>query len=220
MSEVTVTLSDRLTDIDRVIAVVHDGFVDAGYMPPHPAGRRAIPHYLTPGAAFALAEVDGEPVGSCVCIPDGPWGLPSEHAFPTEVAALRARVRPLMEVGSLAIPPAHRALTRRVVTRLFAVAIRVLREEDRDVVVSMSPEQERFYRGLVGLSRVAGPVPLLGAPALLMHASSADMVEHLAIGTAISRRHLHELVADEDPSWLVDRRVGVLDRLVATDAPA
>ncbi|HWH14571.1 MAG TPA: hypothetical protein VNT51_07480 [Miltoncostaeaceae bacterium] len=215
MSDVTVVLSDRVRDIERVIAVVHDGFVDAGFMEAQPSGRRVIPHYLTPGGAFILAEVDGEPAGSCTCLPDGPWGLPSEHAFPEAVAALRARGPRLVEVGSLAVAPAHRAMSRHLVMLLTATAARVLMEDDVTVVSSIAPENARFYRGTFSFAAVAGPAPLYGAPALLIETTSAAMREHLATGTAITRRTVGMLVAEPDPDWLVDRRIEARDPLVA-----
>jgi hypothetical protein len=207
VSGVRIILSDRLRDIDRVIGVVHDGFVDAGFLSPQPSGRRVIPHYLTPGAAFILAEVDGEAVGACTVIPDGPWGVPSEHAFPETMAALRAGGPPLAEVGSLAVSPRHRGMSRHVVMHLTATATRVVTEDDLTVVITIAPEQERFYRGTFGFARVAGPDDLYGAPAVLVATTSAGLREHLSAGTAIARRAMGALVSDPSPDWLLDRRV-------------
>lgn len=214
MSDVTVTLSDRLVDIDRVIAVVHEGFVEAGFLEPQPSGRRVIPHYLTPGAAFILARVDGTDAGSCTVIPDGPYGMPSEHAFGREMAEARESGARLVEVGSLAVVPSQRAASRRLVTHLMATAVRVLVEADVDTVITVAPEQERFYAATFGFRKIAGPVLLYGAPAILVRTSSSEMLEHLAMGTAISRRTMFGLVADPAPDWLIDRRVARVGRLV------
>jgi|GEM_PF-5178736 len=213
MSGLRITLSDRLSDIDRVIAVVHDGFVDAGFLNPQRSGRRVIPHYLTPGAAFILGEVGGEAVGACTVVPDGPWGIPSEHAFPEAVARLRAGGPPLAEVGSLAVSPRHRAMSRHLVMHLTAAATRVVTEMDHTVVITIAPAQERFYRGTFGFVRVAGPHDLYGAPAILVVTTSEGLRDHLACGTAMARRTMAALVSDPAPDWLVDRRVDVRSSL-------
>ncbi len=45
MNGLTVVLSDQLAEIDQAMALVHDGFVESGFMEPEASGRRAIPHY-------------------------------------------------------------------------------------------------------------------------------------------------------------------------------
>ena len=88
--EIEIVLSDRVEDVGEVLSVVHDGFVEAGFTPPQPSGKRLHPSYLNPGTVFALARIDGEPVGAAVVVVDGPFGLPSDRAFAEENDALRA----------------------------------------------------------------------------------------------------------------------------------
>ena len=90
VDEIDVTASDRVEDIDEALMVVHDGFVEAGYLDPTPSGRRMHPAYLNPGTVFFVARVDGETVGTCALIADGPFGLPSDRAFAEENDLLRA----------------------------------------------------------------------------------------------------------------------------------
>ena len=146
-AEITVTLADSVADIDRALAVLHDGYVEAGYLTPRPSGRRMQPAYLNPGTIFVLAHMDDEVVGTCAIVADGPFGLPSDRAFQEENDALRATASEgLYECGSLTVSRRHRRHTRRIVMRMFATASRVARDEfpDSPVVIAVTPENERF----------------------------------------------------------------------------
>ena len=62
------------------------------------------PSYLNPGTVFLVARIDGETVGTCAMIADGPFGPPSDRAFAEEndADARRGDGR-LHECGSLAV---------------------------------------------------------------------------------------------------------------------
>jgi hypothetical protein len=188
------------------MVLVHDGFVESGFMDPEPSGRRVIPHYLTPGTFFALAHIDGRAIGATSVIPDGPWGLPSAHAFADEVAAA-AELGPPVEVGSLVVSAEHRSRTRPVFMHQMAGIIRVLHGYPEEPVVfgTVAPEQERFYAALFGLRRV-GPVrDLYGAPAVSLIGPIGDVVEHVFAGHTMGRRTIAGLLSDPGPVWLRNR---------------
>lgn len=207
-AELTITLSDQLAEIDAAMVLVHDGFVESGFMAPEPSGRRVIPHYLTPGTFFALAHLGGRPIGAMSVIPDGPWGLPSAHTFGEEMAAARA-LGPLVEVGSLVVDAAHRSLTRQVFMHQVAGVIRVLyaRGDDPVPFITVAPEQERFYRALFGLDRLGPERPLYGAPAVGLAQRISHVAGHVSSGGAIARRTMARLVCDPRPAWLRSRLV-------------
>ena len=112
---ITVTVTDRISAIDAALTLVHDGFVESGFMRPQRARRRVIPQYFNPGTFFAVAYIAGRPAGALVSVPDGPFGLPSEAVYPEEFSRIRATGVPI-ETGSLAIAPAARAHKRRLLT--------------------------------------------------------------------------------------------------------
>lgn len=206
MNGLTVTLSDQLAEIDAAMVLVHDGFVESGFMAPEPSGRRVIPHYLTPGTFFALAHLGGRAIGATSVVPDGPWGLPSGHAFAEEVAAA-TELGPAVEVGSLVVSAEHRSRTRQVFMHQMAGIIRVLSGYPQEPVVfgTVAPEQERFYSAIFGLRRV-GPVrDLYGAPAVSLIGPIGDVVDHVFAGQTMSRRVIAGLLADAAPEWLRNR---------------
>jgi hypothetical protein len=210
---ISVTISDRLADIDQFMQVVYDGYVEAGYIPPNSNGRRMIPQYLTPGASFILAAVDGYPAGTGICLPEGPWGFPSEEAFPAEFARFR-RERRVVECGSFSVRKEFRSLNRRIALAVIATAIRYLNEADDDpqAIITVAPEQERFYCSVFSMERFGDVVPLYGEPAVLLAAPASQVVDGLSLGPGPTRRAVRELVLDPDPDWLVDVRAPQADR--------
>ena len=183
IDEIDVTASDRVEDIDEALMVVHEGFVEAGYLDPKPSGRRMHASYLNPGTIFFVARIDGEAVGTCALIADGPFGLPSDRAFAEENDAMRARVGgAVYEAGSLAVRGEYRRSTRRIVMRLFAAMTRVALAEfpNAPVPLAVSPENRRFYSAMAGALEVAGPRPLYGAPAVLLCTGARPLAAHCA----------------------------------------
>lgn len=207
---VEIVVSDRPEDVDEFFAIVHEGFVEAGYAPPQPSGRRLIPHYLDPATRFLLAQVDGEPAGGCALHLDGPFGLPADRAFVEEIDGMRCEGHPILECGSLVVRPAWRRHTRQIFLHLMGAAMRALGEHGPDarILISVTPESERFYSGLFDFAPVAPPRPLYGAPAVLMRSDYTRIMDlHLHVGAA-SHRLLAGLALGPPGSWLVDRRTG------------
>lgn len=208
MSDVQVVVSDLLPDIDAAMVLVHDGFVESGYLPPQSSGRRMIPHYLTPGAQFGLAMgEDDAPAAVMTLLPDGAWGLPCEAAFGEEIAALRRVEGPLQEVGSLVVSGAHRGSTRPMFMALVAATMRAgfVRHPEGTFVIAVAPEQERFYHSLCALTRVGPDRDLYGAPAVLMRVGVRDCIAAVMEGASITRRALQRLISDPHPGWLQSR---------------
>ena len=209
VDEIDVTASDRVEDIDEALMVVHEGFVEAGYLAPKPSGRRMHAAYLNPGTIFFVARMDGETVGTCALIADGPFGLPSDRAFAEENDALRATAgETIYEAGSLAVRSEHRRSTRRIVMRLFAAMTRVALHEfpDAPVPLAVTPENRRFYAAMAGALELAGPRPLYGAPAVLLQTGATSLAAHCAMRATPTQRAMDSLLTEMNPSWFTDRR--------------
>jgi hypothetical protein len=206
--EIDVVVSDRVEDIDEALAVIHDGFVEAGYTEPQPSGRRMHPAYLNPGTMFIIARMDGRAVGTCALICDGPFGLPSDRAFAEENDALRQTVPLLREGGSLAVRSDARRHTRRIMMRLTAAISRMAAAESPhgDVVIAIAPENRRFYSSVLGAEPITGERPYFGAPAVLLRTTGAEIGAHCSRRETVLQRAMHGLLTERHPSWLSDRR--------------
>ena len=206
---VEVVLTDRAEDLDEALGLIHDGFVEAGYVAPLPSGRRMHPSYLNPGTFFALARSGGQTVGVCNIVCDGPFGLPSDRAFAEENDAVRAAAdAPLRECGSLVVRSEWRRHTRHVFTKLLGALVRAQQAEffASPVMFAVAPESERFHRGVFSAELVAGPRPLYGEPAVLLLTHGLRMREGMAAGGGPGRRAVARLALERHPGWLSDRR--------------
>lgn len=200
---ISVTVSDRLADVDLALEVVHRGFVQAGYTRPRPSGRRMHASYLNPGTRFAIARIAGEPVGTVAMVNDGPFGLPSDRAFVEEIDALREG-GPVREVGSLVVDARFRRHTRHIYMHMLATMVRLVfdMEPRTNVVLSVTPENARFTSGMFGCDEVGDARLLYGAPAVLLRTTAAQLHECYAEPRTSSRRLMRRLVFEPDPDWL------------------
>jgi hypothetical protein len=207
--QVTVVTTDQWDDVQEALGVVHDGFVEAGYMEEQSSRRRFITPYLNDGVAFSMAYVGDELAGVLALMPDGAYGLPSDAAFRPEMDALRATGRPLFESGSLVVAAQFRRHTRRILAGLVAANMRLFRETPGAIVViSTEPRQADFYGSLFGASPISGEEDHYGAPAVLLSSEYPDMVEMMGQASTNGQRMISALVLTEEATWLVDRRRG------------
>lgn len=207
--EIDVVTSDCVEEMDEALAIIHDGFVEAGYTLARPSGRRMHASYLNPGTVFFVARIDGLPVGTCALIADGPFGLPSDRAFAEENDLMREESGLLLrECGSLSVRSEARRHTRRIVMRIIAAMTRLALEEfpAAPVPMAVSPESRRFYAAMVGAAEVAGPRPLYRAPAVLLRTGGTLLAAHCAQRETPSQRTMDDLITEPNPSWLTRRR--------------
>lgn len=206
-----VVLSDRAEDVDEALVLIHDGFVEAGYMSRRPSGRRLHTSYLNPGSFFAIARMAGELAGTMAMVSDGPFGLPAERAFAEEIDALRtAGVAPIFEAGSRVVPVEFRPRAGRI--SMFMVAsifhAGLVDFPDATILITVAPEAERFLIATLGCERLSGPRPLFGTPAVLLVTSGPVLAAHLPRALTSAQRMVASLCLDPDPSWLRDHRSG------------
>lgn len=207
--QVTVLTTDRWEDVQEALGVVHDGFVEAGYMEEQSSRRRFIAPYLNDGVAFSMAYVGDELAGVLALMPDGAFGLPSDAAFRPEMDGLRATGRPLFESGSLVIAARFRRHTRRILAGLVAANMRLFRETpDAIVVISIEPRQAGFYGSLFGASPISGERDHYEAPAVLLSSEYPDMVSMMGQASTNGQRMISALVLSEEATWLADQRQG------------
>jgi hypothetical protein len=208
-AEIEVVASCCVEELDEAMAIVHDGFVQAGYMAPQPSGRRLHASYLNPGTMFFVARMEGRAVGTCALIADGPFALPSDRAFVEENDRMREETGlSLHECGSLSVRAEARRHTRRIVMRLVAAMSRVSAERFpmSAIPLAVGPENRRFYAALVGAEQIAGERPLYGPPAVLLYTSGLAPTIHAAQRLTPIQRTMDDLISEQDPSWLTVRR--------------
>jgi hypothetical protein len=132
------------TDRVRAHRLVHDVYVECGYIDAEPLGVRRRVWEQLPTTRTLVAELDGTVVGTASLVVDGPLGLPMEAAFGAEVHERRCARRRLAEVTGLAVAPAFRNFG--VLVPLIRGLLRTALEGAvYEIVCAVSPKTTSLY---------------------------------------------------------------------------
>lgn len=151
--EVTVT---RATDVDTLreaYHLVHEIFIEQGYIRPFPGNLRIRPFEALPDTATFVARTNGRIVSVQSLIPDNRrLGVPSDRAFGPELEKLRAEGRRFCEAANEAVAGEYRktAIPTELMRCCFAHAMST---GCSDVVTAVSPGHAKFY-GFMGFETI------------------------------------------------------------------
>ena len=158
--------------------MVHDGFVEAGYLAPRPRAGGCTRRTSTPARSSSSPASTARPSGTCALVADGPFGLPSDRAFAEENDALRAELRgPMLRVrlaGRRRRPPPRTPAASSM--RLFAAMTRVALDEfpDSPVLHRGDARERALLRRHRGRGRASpGRARCTARPAVLLHTGGA-----------------------------------------------
>lgn len=93
-------------ELTTAYRLLHDSYVDAKFMDPHPSGMRVLPQHMLPQTTTIVAKWDGEVVATISVIRDNPLGLPMDKIF--DLSSRRRGGKRLAECSSLAVDPRFR----------------------------------------------------------------------------------------------------------------
>lgn len=107
LGRIVIRPATSLADFHNAERLVHDSYVDRGWLKPQPSGRYKT--YRNDGSSHTLVmDVDGQFAGTVTIVTDA-GGLPLERTFPGALDAVRkAKGTKLVEVCSLAVAPPYR----------------------------------------------------------------------------------------------------------------
>lgn len=149
---VRVKLVETAEEAVAAARILHDAYVERGIMPRHPSGVRATAHALLPTTHAFIALCGGKIIGTMSLVEDCAIGLPLEHIYTEEVAAMRREVNAVAEVGSLAIVPEFRRTGIACLLNLFMFrTARAIGTEK--LVVAVHPNAEELYRACLLFER-------------------------------------------------------------------
>ena len=144
-----------LAELRAAYALVHDVFVDTGYIHPESGNIRLRIFEACPETATFVAKKDGAVVGVLSVVLDSPeFGLPSDVAFEPELDSLRKQGMRLCEATNQAIAAEYRRSA--VLSELMRCATSYMLEMQCDwAIATVSPNHGGFYE-LMGFKQV-GP---------------------------------------------------------------
>ena len=172
----TVSRATSVEDLIAAYRLVHDVYVETGFMRPHRSGLRVRLFEAMPETATFIARKDERVVGVLSMVPDSPaFGLPSDLAFKAELDGLRRTGAKLGEVTNQAVSVDHRQ--SGIATELIrcAFAHRYLKGWDESVT-TISPQHAPFYE-VLGAREIGGRrsySPLIYDQVVAMSNNSCD----------------------------------------------
>jgi len=149
--------AESLDDYIKAFRLVHDVYVDAGYIDPTPSALRITPYHSNPNSRVFLGMFQGGRQEALIytvsMFPDSDEyaGIPMDMAFKRQLDVLRKEGRSLVEIGALASTPLFRRndmnipmLGNQIVQKY---AFEYLHADD--IVITVHPKHRWIYRDIL-----------------------------------------------------------------------
>ncbi len=165
-----IKIADSESELADAYRLLHDSYVNAGFMSPQPCGMRVLPQHLLPQTTTIVAKWDGQVIGTLSLIRDNAFGLPMEKIFGLEQR--RAGSRRLAEVSSLAIDPKYRGQANQALFPLFRFVYQYAKHYfgTHEFVIAVNPSTVDMYLGFMCFEKLPAPTKsydfVKGAPAV------------------------------------------------------
>jgi hypothetical protein len=180
-------IAETQEELEACFGVLHDAYVDSGFMKPDPSGMRVTIYHALPTTTTLCAKYDGKVVGTISLIRESALGFPLQRIF--DLTAVREKEGQIAEVSALAI---HRKFRRTGGTILFPL-MKFMYEycttffDTRHLVIAVNPSHIEMYESLLFFRRLTANVVenydfVNGAPAI---GATLDLKE----APEIFRRH-------------------------------
>ena len=141
-------------ELESAFTLLHDAYVEMGFMQPHPSGMRVTAYHALPTTATLIARWDEEVIGTVSIVRDTALGLPADQAF--DLSALRAEGTTLAEVSALAIKRQYHGDSGQA---LFPLLKFMYQYSERYlgvtcIVIATHPGRAQFYEAVFGFDPV------------------------------------------------------------------
>lgn len=78
-----ICIADNQTDLEGAYRLLHDVYVEIGFMEKHPSNLRLNVYNMLPHASTVVAKMDGKVIGTLSLIRENPLGLPLDESIDT-----------------------------------------------------------------------------------------------------------------------------------------
>lgn len=147
-------IADTREELEACFALLHDAYVDSGFMKPHPSGLRVTPYHALPTTTTLCAKYDGQVVGTISLIREGVFGFPLQTAF--DLHGIRSLTGQIAEVSALAVHPDFRktggAIFFPLMKFMYGYCTRYF--DTRHLVIAVHPKRIEFYEALLFFKRL------------------------------------------------------------------
>ena len=92
-------------ELEQAFRLLHDNYVAAGLMEPHPSGMRLTKYHTLPSTSTLVAVLNKQVLGTVSLIRTNPFGLPCEHLY--DLTFLKRKRARIAEISALSIEPSY-----------------------------------------------------------------------------------------------------------------
>ena len=151
-------IADTKEELEACFTLLHDAYVDSGFMKPDPSGMRVTIYHALPTTTTLCAKYDGQVVGTLSLIRESVLGFPLQRIF--DLTAIREKKGNIAEVSALAV---HKRFRRTGGSILFPL-MKFMYEycttfsDTRHLVIAVNPRHVETYESLLFFRRLSGTV--------------------------------------------------------------
>lgn len=194
-----VRLARSQSDLEAALKLLHDSYVNAGFMDPHSSGMRVTKYHSLPATSTIVALWDDEVVGTLSLVRRSAFGMPLENIF--DISHLTEDGSRIFETSSLAVHPKYSGQNGKI---LFPL-IKFLFEYGANyfgssyMAIAVNPSWIEFYEAVFQFQRLSAKVVdnysfVKGAPAVGAYLNLNELGETLkkVYKNAPSEKNLYE----------------------------
>ena len=170
-SRLVLKIAETKEELEACFAVLHDAYVDSGFMKPDPSGMRVTIYHALPTTTTLCAKYDGQVVGTISLVRESALGVPLQRIF--DLSAVREKEGQIAEVSALAV---HRKFRKTGGSILFPL-MKFMYEycttffDTRHLVIAVNPSHIEMYESLLFFKRLSANMVesydfVNGAPAI------------------------------------------------------
>jgi GNAT superfamily N-acetyltransferase len=151
-------IAETQEELEACFRLLHDAYVNAGFMRPDPSGMRVTIYHALPTTTTLCAKYDGEVVGTLSLIRDSVFGFPLQTIF--DLSGVRSKEGNIAEVSALAVHPKFRKTGGAILFPLmkFMYEYCVTFFDTRHLVIAVNPNRIEMYESLLFFQRLTANV--------------------------------------------------------------
>lgn len=148
-------LAETREELEACFRLLHDAYVDAGFMKPDPSGMRVTVYHALPTTSTLLCRHGDRVVGTLSLIRESALGFPLQRIF--DLAAVRHAGGQVAEVSALAVDRRFRSASGRILLPLmkFMYEYATRHFDTRHLVIAVNPRHIGFYEAVLCFRRLA-----------------------------------------------------------------
>jgi len=189
-------IADSREELEACFSLLHDAYVDSGFMKPDPSGMRVTIYHALPTTTTLCAKYDGQVVGTMSLIRESALGFPLQAIF--DLSGVRAREGNIAEVSALAVHKDFRKTGGAILFPLMKFMYEYCTTffDTRHLVIAVNPNRIEMYESLLFFQRLTANIVenydfANGAPAVgaALDLSLAPVVFQHCYGQKPARRN-------------------------------